>query len=555
MHRIILCFLIITLAALPAFGVTYQWSQRYGDSADQIPTAIGLDNSGNVTLAGHFSGSIDFGDSALVCPGPQPCAYLARLDAAGNPVWSRVLGDTITYLTNMLAVDPNGAALVASDFKGTIDMGGGPLVMQGFRDGVAAKFDADGNPVWSRRFGGAGALVTVKAACVDGDGNFYIAGTYTGPMDFGGMTLTYTAFTTNMFIVKYDINGDPVWTGKHTGGLIEIVGMATSSDGSLVIAGYHGGAFDFGGGALTADILNVFVVKYNSAGSHVWSRSFGDVDTQQHCRDVAVDLAGNIAIVGDFRNSIDFGGGTFTTLGLWDAFVAVLDPAGNHLWSHAMGGTSTDRAFTVAVDGARNVTVAGHFFGTADFGGGAVIADPVDFYATCFDASGNHLWDRRFDVYNLGLPNDQEYAVAGAANLNGDLAFTGSFKDAIDCGGGSLGGFGAWDAFAVRFGGEVSAADDGPAGFEPLLRAFPNPFNPQTQLTYTVPKAGAIRLDIFDVSGRRVRTLVNSRIAAGTHTAAWDGRDTNGATLASGVYFVRLAAPGATRTLRVVLLK
>lgn len=556
MRSHVLWLLIVSVSAIPTHAVTYQWSQRYGDNVDQIPTSVGLDNTGNVILIGEFSGSIDFGNGALTCPTPAPCAYLAKVDNLGNPLWSRVLGDTLEKFTNTLAVDDSGAVMIASDFKGTVDMGGGPIVLSGFRDGIAARFDADGNHVWSKAFGGPGALVNVKASCTDGSGNFYVAGTFTGPVNFGdGVSITYTAFKTNMFMVKFDTSGGTLWAIKHTGALIEITGMDATWDGKVVLAGYHGGSFDFGGGPITAGVLNPFIAKYNTVGAHLWSKTFGTVSTQQHCTDVTVDLNGNVIIVGDFRDPLDFGGGNLISAGGWDAFVAEFDAAGNHLWSRCMGGTSTDRAFTVAVDGNGNVTVGGHFFGTADLGGGPTAADPVDFYATCFDAYGNHLWERRFDVQNLGLPSDKEYAIAGAANILGDLAFTGSFKDGIDCGGGALAGIGGWDAFVVRFEGSVSAVGSGPAVNAISLRVIPNPFNPQTRLTYTISTADRVRIDIFDVSGRRVRNLVNSRSIPGTHSATWDGRDDRGRSLSSGVYFARVATSNATNTARMVLLK
>jgi hypothetical protein len=85
--------------------------------------------------------------------------------------------------------------------------------------------------------------------------------------------------------------------------------------------------------------------------------------------------------------------------------------------------------------------------------------------------------------------------------------------------------------------------------------AYPNPFNPSTTVAYTTPKAGVARVDVFDAAGRFVRTLVNGPVAAGRHTAIWDGMTTGGTTAASGVYFVRLEMGGAVQTHKVMLLK
>jgi len=73
-----------------------------------------------------------------------------------------------------------------------------------------------------------------------------------------------------------------------------------------------------------------------------------------------------------------------------------------------------------------------------------------------------------------------------------------------------------------------------------LLAAMPNPFNPRTTLRWELAEAGRVRLEIFDVRGRRVRKLVDRELPAGPHALGFDGRDDDGRTLASGVYYIRL---------------
>jgi hypothetical protein len=87
-----------------------------------------------------------------------------------------------------------------------------------------------------------------------------------------------------------------------------------------------------------------------------------------------------------------------------------------------------------------------------------------------------------------------------------------------------------------------------------VMQNYPNPFNPTTQITYDVAIAGPVKIEIFDVSGHRVRTLVSSHKDAGRFTAAWDGRDGNGTEVHSGVYFYRMTAPGYTSPAKKMLL-
>ena len=91
-----------------------------------------------------------------------------------------------------------------------------------------------------------------------------------------------------------------------------------------------------------------------------------------------------------------------------------------------------------------------------------------------------------------------------------------------------------------------------------LLANYPNPFNPSTVIEYVLPAsvAGeAVRLEVFDVAGRRVRVLVEARQEAGFYRATWDGADEAGAPVASGVYVYRLQAGGFQQVRKMILLK
>jgi hypothetical protein len=112
----------------------------------------------------------------------------------------------------------------------------------------------------------------------------------------------------------------------------------------------------------------------------------------------------------------------------------------------------------------------------------------------------------------------------------------------------------AW--FMMEVGDGVSGVE-GPSGLPaPRLTAVPNPFNPGTELRFTLPQAGPVSVRVFDLKGRRVRVLAQDRpLPAGEQSLIWNGADDTGRVVASGVYLVRLEAPGARATRRVVLAK
>lgn len=88
-----------------------------------------------------------------------------------------------------------------------------------------------------------------------------------------------------------------------------------------------------------------------------------------------------------------------------------------------------------------------------------------------------------------------------------------------------------------------------------LLSAYPNPFNPRTNIRFSLAEAGPTQLTVHNIAGRRVATLLDTHLIAGEHNLEWDGRGSGDEKLASGVYFINLTAGGMRQSCRVTLLK
>lgn len=97
------------------------------------------------------------------------------------------------------------------------------------------------------------------------------------------------------------------------------------------------------------------------------------------------------------------------------------------------------------------------------------------------------------------------------------------------------------------------ALNEAPRPWLELAQNHPNPFNPMTRIRFNIGQAGRTRLEILDVSGRLVRSLLDGMLEAGVYEEAWDGRGDDGLTAASGVYFYRLTGPGGVLTRKMIL--
>jgi hypothetical protein len=88
-----------------------------------------------------------------------------------------------------------------------------------------------------------------------------------------------------------------------------------------------------------------------------------------------------------------------------------------------------------------------------------------------------------------------------------------------------------------------------------LQQNYPNPFNPTTEIEFYLPQKSTVTLQVFNVLGQKIRTLVDATQSAGKHVVAWDGTDNAGHTFPSGVYFYRLATDGYTSCRTMLLIK
>ncbi|HDG68003.1 MAG TPA: T9SS type A sorting domain-containing protein, partial [candidate division Zixibacteria bacterium] len=100
----------------------------------------------------------------------------------------------------------------------------------------------------------------------------------------------------------------------------------------------------------------------------------------------------------------------------------------------------------------------------------------------------------------------------------------------------------------------LSAEDKVPTAFA-LLQNTPNPFNASTEIQFALPTDGKVTLEVLDMSGRVVRTLVDGEMGAGFHRVVWDGKDKSGHEVSSGVYFYRLKTDNLTQTRKMILVK
>jgi hypothetical protein len=408
----------------PACKGNLIWSERFGDASNQTGVSVATDSMGNVVVIGSFTGTINLGGGALVSAGGVDL-FVAKLDGNGNHLWSERFGDAADQHGQAIAIDGMGNVFITGDFAGSVDFGDGVLKSVGGVDLFIAKLDADGNHKWSKRFGDA-ADQTAGGIAADSVGNVFATGQFTGAIDFGDGLLT-SAGGLDLFVAKLDANGNHLWSERFGSAYAYEYsnGLAIDGGDDVLLTGSFGGVIDFGDGPLTsAGGADLFVAKLDASGNHKWSKRFGDGDGQAG-KSLSVDGLGNVVLTGSFYGVIDFGGDALPSAGGADIFVAKLDARGNHVWSQSFGDPADQIGESIAVTSAGSVFLTGNYGGQVDFGCGSLPALGIkDIFLVKFDPKGICLWSKRFG--DAAAQNSQGLAVDGAGDVFVTGSFSGS---------------------------------------------------------------------------------------------------------------------------------
>jgi hypothetical protein len=375
----------IFLSKLDAAG-NFVWAKKIGSTGDDEGASVTLDGSGNVLVTGYFSGSADFdpgvGTFTMSSTGGADI-FAVKLDAAGNFIWAGKMGSSAADEGVSLTSDASGNVYTTGYFNNGCDFDPGAgtytLASTGANDIFVSKLSASGNFIWAKKMGSS-SLDQGNSIKVDASGNVITAGRFAGTADFDPAAPTYdlTSAGNDVFVSKLDASGNFVWA-KQMGGTSgdNCTGLVLDGSGNIYTTGAFQVVADFdpGAGTFTLSSLggnDIFVSKLDASGNFVWAKQLGGTGAGSEVGfAIALDAFGNVHTCGYFQLTVDFdpGAGTFnlTSAGGEDVFLSKLDASGNFLWAKQMGGTSSDEALSIAIDGLGGIYSTGYFSVTGDF--------------------------------------------------------------------------------------------------------------------------------------------------------------------------------------------
>ncbi|EKR18710.1 beta-propeller repeat protein [Leptospira interrogans serovar Pyrogenes str. 2006006960] len=288
-------------------------------------------------------------------------------------------------------------------------------VQSGTQDLFVTKYDGNGNKQWTRLLGVAGIQTLARGTTSDNLGNVYTTGTTFGNLD--GQALSGTQ---DLFVTKYDGSGNKQWTR-----LLGVAGATTQANGisrdifnNLHVSGYTLGNLD---GQALSGIQDLFVTKYDTGGNKQWTRLLGVAGQITQGNGVAFDSSGNIYLTGRTSGNLD--GQALS--GIQDLFVTKYDTGGNKQWTRLLGvaGVSTT-AYGITSDSLGNVYTTGVTSGNLD---GQALSGTQDLFVTKYDTGGNKQWTRL-----LGVAGQITQANGIASDSSGNTYLTGRTSGSLD---------------------------------------------------------------------------------------------------------------------------
>ena len=358
------------------------------------------------------------------------------------------------------------------------------------------KTDSNGDSLWSRTYGNGYLTSWSESVQQTFDGGYLIAAArYPDSVD---MEMGW--------LIKTDANGDTMWT-RHFPDFM-LTSLLQLREGGFLIAG----------AAINGPSCYRIAVEFLSAyGDSVWYRDYF-VGLASSAREMVELENGDILLTG----IIDYSGREP------DLIVFRLTSNGDSLWQRQVDGLGWDHPADLCLTQDSGCVVVGYTSGP-----GGVETVP---WLTKLSLNGDILWNTTYDLEYTDMASTIRPLSDGGFIMAGWT---------YDCSPNPC-------LWISRLNPEVVNAVDppqAPADFS-LAQNYPNPFNAATRIEFSLSREAQTRIEVFDLQGRLVSTLVNSRHPAGTHSVSFDG-----SRLSSGIYIYRMQAGSFSQSRKFVLLK
>jgi len=422
--------------------------------------------------------------------------YLIKTDSTGVETWGQTYGGSEWDFAESVQQASDGGYIIAGY--------AGPI---GSYDIVLLKADSLGNELWRKTYGGS-QIDEAKAVEQTDDGGFMIA----------GITASEGAGGYDFYLIKTDSLAGIEWSRTYGGPGSDVCFSAQqTSDGGYILAGYtnsHGPGIP--------NWLNLYLVKADSVGDTTWTRVHGVANQDEAAYSVHQTSDGGYIL-----------GGYLHPMGSLDVYGLKTDSLGFLEWDNTYGGS---HGACIKQTSNGEYIFAGYW---------AFDSTSYDLYILKLDTLGDVAWSRLYG----GPGKEIDMALSVAAISDSEFVVTGRTE--------SWNAKGGDDAFLMK----IAPVYVGIQDKELLRHRFlispitPNPFSKQAVVKYELPESRHVQVEVYDILGQKIATLANKKMNAGKYKIVWNGQDSLGERVHSGIYFLRFVAGEYQGAEKVVLVR
>lgn len=294
----------------------FVWARDIGGGSDpSLTTHVAVDDTGNVFITGYVEGTVDLD------PGPATLShttlgytnnatdiFIEKLDSAGNLVWVQVIGNDEGDISTSLCLDSDNNVYVTGYVTGIADFDAGPDTSALDTEAFVLKLKADGTFQWVKGFD-----CGFTDMYIDSLENLTLTGRYRGTVDFdpGPGTVTNQTYPPlsreDVFLLKLDSSGGFVFFREFD--MLGVSSMDHDNFGNTYLTGRFQNYVDFDPGpgvsGLNPSGTQIYLIKLDFNGNFQWVKAL-ESSTTDYSRDIHLDIANNIYLIGSFENSVDF---------------------------------------------------------------------------------------------------------------------------------------------------------------------------------------------------------------------------------------------------------
>jgi hypothetical protein len=488
----------------------FQWAKGLRGIANgmgSITQGVVSDMDGGVYITGSFYGTVDFNSSHLGGAVPNnissnpltfPDVYLAKYDADGDNLWAKGFGGTESDNGQTIGMDADGNIYISGTYTGTANFDGFSLQAPGPLGYFFAKFDGEGNCLWAVDLAQTQSSLVVESAYTDNNGNTFLTGYFYESALFGDINLV-SAGNADIFVVKVDSSGDVLWA-KGMGGSSNDRSKGISSDqaGHIYIAGSHANNATFCD--ITITDFAGFVLKMDQEGNCI---DLFNIGAGAYDVSVSLDGDGQIFVGASFVNQVVVGDQTLVSAGGSDMYVARFEADGTLQWVKQIGGPEWgDAAKAIATGSDGLVFFTGQYQGAVQFGDILLETPNADFaniFFAILNAQGEILAAEGMSSQTSDTPHTLY------VNSGGSVFLAGSFNGTTQFNSIPLHSI-AMDGFFMKYGEEVTSTAETGFVANAEISVFPNPASDLINISFSLDSGmdQSLVVSITDLSGRTV---------------------------------------------------